>query len=1066
MAEFQIYKSSAGSGKTTTLIQNFLILSLGTDNPGRFKKVLAITFTNKAAAEMKDRLIEELEKLSDIRRLDPEHFMVKVLTAKIGISLEKLSQRAAAMFELVLHDYSDLHIGTIDQFNHRLIRSFSRDLNLKSDFEVELKEKELFREAVARLVEKVGQDPFITRHLVNYTRFKLDNEKKAYIERDLENLRSLVMSEDAVEALEALHKIDRSEFDAAGNTLRAIKTKAQNAIRKPAEKALETLEAAGVEPGELPGKSRGIGIFLIKAADFPEGEPNFEAAYIDKTLESGWTVKSTPAGVVAAVEPVSDTLTACLADIVEAHEKLGPEYYLADAILQNIDLIAILEEVSRCLDELCEERNILPISRFNKIISRALRREPVSFLYEQYGNRFNHILIDEYQDTSELQWFNILPLIDESLAKGSSSMVVGDAKQSIYRWRGGKAEQLIALPQLIDPPEDLRSAVAQNLVRSAIETPLNTNYRSKPNIVKFNNAFFSRLGKAVIKEDSLYETEYLPENLEQKYNASEDQPGFVQVEFLGEKPEAELKCERLIENIRTFKKAGYAYRDIAILVRTTKNDGRMFLDAMQESGIPVSTAESFEVDKDIRVKLVLAFLRLTTDPDNSAAKISVMRCLEELRSIPFEPHKYLVKNSKSGKNKIDLKSYLKANNLKDYQTIEQSKGVFERAEALISTYLPGETNVFLNGFLNILISNVGISGSAYAFFEWWNGLSEKPSIPEGGDIDAVQFMTIHKSKGLQFKVVLLPNLSWILRPVKNELKWFDLQKHSVKVLPYAPLALNSRLEKQNLGKEWGAEEAASNFDNLNMLYVALTRAVDALCISYSEQDKGNTGNWITGAMASLLEQDHSEMNPMETDEFPDGSFTLKIGSLNPATVDDSTEVKPGDIPWINAAGIPWSENVRVAPILKNKGRVRGIWFHKIIAQSITEYDLEAQLEAVGKSGDLDEVELKQLRDFLKRFYSDPKFAAMRKNAKVLSERDLYYRGEILRPDLVLESDTQINLIDFKTGIEKPGHKQQLRDYRDALREISQKPIESFLLYTDPYKWVEVETNQQGQTRLF
>src|SRR5690606_32841990 len=178
----------------------------------------------------------------------------------------------------------------------------------------------------------------------------------------------------------------------------------------------------------------------------------------------------------------------------------------------------VLEELSSCIEEICEERNILPISQFNKLISEALRKEPVAYLYEHYGMRFSHILIDEYQDTSELQWFNILPLIEETLAKGQTSMVVGDAKQSIYRWRGGKAEQLIALPDLISPPEDLRIIAADTLQRTSEIHELATNYRSRINIVHFNNVLFSQLGTNLTRSDSLYQKEYMEKSVSQKAN--------------------------------------------------------------------------------------------------------------------------------------------------------------------------------------------------------------------------------------------------------------------------------------------------------------------------------------------------------------------------------------------------------------------------------------------------------------------------------------------------------------------------------------------------------------------
>lgn len=1064
---FHIYKSSAGSGKTTALIKIFLTLSLRNDNPSQFKKILAITFTNKAAAEMKERLIHELNTMSQLDdSYTGDNFMVNELLKETQTTIEKLSQRASAMFKVVLHDFNDLSIGTIDQFNHRLIRSFSRELHLKSDFEVELKEKELFREAVNRLIEKVGRDEFITNHLMHYVQYKLDEERKANISRDLMDLHALVLGENGMEALEALEKMDRSDFESIRKQLLQTMQKAKEVIQNHGLQALKCIDSAGLTPLDFSGKGSGVGAFFEKIAEFPHPKLNLNSSYISKALDGNWVSKTAPNHVKAAVESIESELNAILVNTLDAYGEQAPEYYRASAIFQHIDLIAILEELNERIDEICEERNILPISKFNKIISNALRKEPVAFLYEHYGMRFNHILIDEYQDTSELQWFNILPLIDESLAKGYSSLVVGDAKQSIYRWRGGKAEQLIALPQLIDAPADLKMSVASTLERNAGIVELNTNYRSKPNIVEFNNALFSQLGLLVNAPDSLYQSEYKEEKVSQKLKDSKNQRGFVQVDYLGKNPEPEARCDKLIQGIQAFKALGYAYRDMAVLVRSTTKDGRLFLSAMQEAEIPVSTADSFEVDKDEHVQLILAILRLVVNHEDPAAIISVMRSFETIYNIPFEPEKYIKGEAKKRNNSLSIDSFLSKNQFPDLGLIENSKGVFDCTQAVISAYLPGVNSRFLNGLLDIILSRIGMNASVFHFFTWWDNLNEKPSVPDRSGSDAVQLMTIHKSKGLQFKIVFVPNLNWKKRSVNNELAWFDLKKFSNSPLPYAPFTLNSGLDNMNLSEEWAEEESANDFDNLNLIYVALTRAVDALCISYEYKTSGHVGTWIHAAMDELANNKLKDISEFEITGNLAENFTITIGKPIENTSDDSEEISKGDIEWVEPNNMPWTDNVQLAPILRNRDQIRGIWFHRIVSLSTTENEIDMQLEKLEKSGVLNKSEITELGEMLKTLYLDTKFVNLRRESKIIAERDLFFEGDILRPDLVFESENKMVVIDFKTGVQKPEHSHQVKRYALALKTISDKPTDAYLLYTNDMKWEKIEQTQNVQGRLF
>lgn len=1060
MSKFLIYKSSAGSGKTTTLIYIFLKLSLASNDANRFKKILAITFTNKAANEMKERLIFELNKISTISDdYQGGDFVIDGLLKDLNIDLETLSQRALSSFKILLHDYNDLSIGTIDQFNHRLIRSFSRDLRLKSDFEVELDQKSLFHEAVMRLIDRVGDDPYITTHLLGYLDLKVEDEKGVDIARDLESMRNLVFEESALEALSVLQNQKDLDFVAIRKDVYLKHEAAREAIQAKGKEGLQFLSDNNLEINDFSRKDSGYGGYFLKMANYPDKEPIVNS-YILKALEGELVPKAAPADLKSKVQSLEPQLISKLRESISVFESNHGIFTLSKALLAQIDLIAVLEELNACIDEICEERNILPISKFNKLISEALRKEPVAYLYEHYGMRFNHILIDEFQDTSELQWFNILPLIEEALSKGQTSMVVGDAKQSIYSWRGGKAEQLIALPDLISPPEDLRLSVAETIKRTAEITELATNYRSRINIVNFNNAFFSQLGTQLTHPDSLYEKEYLEKSVSQKSNPKLTD-GYVRIDYLGVKPETEAKWEKLLENIALFTAQGYSYGDMAILVRQTSKEGRQILNVLQAADIPVATANSFEIDKNIQVKLILAFLRLAYDPQNTAAKISVMRSMETIFQIPFEPHLYVDSNG------VDLNGFLKKHNKPVFRGLKNSEGIYELTERLIADYLPNSRNSFLNALLNTIVNRVGLNGTCREFFDWWDTLIEKPSVSGSDTSDAIQLMTIHKSKGLQFKVVFVPDIDWRFRARNNELKWFDLRNNPISTIPFAPLPLNNNLNQMGFADEWQENEDALKFDNLNLIYVALTRAEEALCISYSLKDKTTIGLTIKDAIENIRESKLALMPEFKSTDYGDSGETIEIGILPQGSKADTETVEGNPIEWIVPDNEPWFTKVLTAPQIQKSDRIRGVHFHSIISMSRSADEAKTRLDRLMAGGGITAFEHEDLSRLIENLYSDNRFVDLLKSSKVLAERELYFNAEILRPDMVLETADHTVLIDFKTGEEDEKYEAQVGRYGAALQQMSTKPVKAYLLYISPISWVEVPLAEAPrQTSLF
>lgn len=1077
MENFLIYKSSAGSGKTTALTGEFLKLILAERNPSRFKKVLAITFTNKATNEMKERLTAELRSAADC---SPEAvpFLTERTMRAVGIDLAEVQKRARSAFVQILFDYGDLAVSTIDKFNHRLIRAFSRELNLRSDFEVHLDTKGLFRETVLRLTERAGTDPRITAHLSAYITDRLDDENRVNVVGELEKLEPLVMSEEAEVPLKALSDFDEEGFSEAAERLKSLRSDFEKTLKKLGSEATDLIAEIGAEAADFNRKSTGWHpkFSYFAAGDFSAPKKLGVSDTLRKIADQPMAHKDAEAGLKAAIEARDEALRSAALSIVDHMDRNSGTYLIAKEVLRSIHLLAVLNALRDTMGEIIRERNILPIAFFNRTISEELRKEPVAFIYENIGNRYENILIDEFQDTSELQWINLLPLVHESVGRGALSLVVGDAKQSIYRWRGGKAEQLISLPEIQDP-RGITDPAAQVRLREAGKViRLDTNYRSCGRIISFNNALIAQLKTELTEEGSRYREAYT--DAEQIIPEHRRGCGYVEVNYLGKKPEKEDRYTPLLEQIESTVKQGYRHSDICLLVRT-KKEGTLITSFLAEHGMTVSTADSRSIDADVRVNLIISLMRCRSNPDHNPAKAGALRALCVLKNIPFAPQKYT-----KGKA-IDLDSFLKDNRLPLLRDDLFSQGAYQACENLIRAFIPEfKSTAPLSALLNYIFQKGGIRLPLDDFLRQWDESTDKPGAGTAEGSESVRMMTIHKCKGLQFPVVIIPTLDWAFKPNNNEPEWIDTSGNKEIGLPYAPLSVKEAFKEMGLSEAFEADRAAVRFDHLNMVYVALTRAEKALFVNYHTSDRGHIGTDFHLAVKALAAQIHTllpgaQINGLSEDEDPKSpeAGSIRWGEIPPHEVTEDRE-KQATAPIAEPLEIsttPWHERFPFAfdpeSIGENISRRSGILFHRLAAETTDLAEAEKWLDNSSTSGELSAEEHESLKSSARQLYTDEKYAALISSGKRFAERDLVWKGEVLRPDLVFELGDKVVVIDFKTGVKKETHLTQIRQYRDALASASGKPVESYLLYTDQMEWAEASAetaagDASGQTRMF
>lgn len=561
---FTIYNASAGSGKTFALVKAYLKKILSHAQPGYYKHLLAITFTNKAVAEMKTRIINTLVGFSSEEVPQTAQKMLDLLVAETSISEETIRSRSRVILKHLLHNYAQFSVETIDHFNHRLIRTFARDLNLSSHFEVSLDLKELISQAVDQLIDKAGQESEITKILLEFALQKTDDDKSWDIAIDLKKTASLLGNENDAEYLAQLKDQSLSNFMGLRKKLRSQAAAIEKEIALLATEVLDLL-AVNEIPLEVFSRMTLPNHFLkLKDGNYLVYENKLQ-----QYLETGGNAlykKDTPEAIAGTIDELTPHLLKCYVTLKAKVSRLK----LLENILKNLVPLALVNLVNQELEAIKEADNILPINEFNALIHEQIKDQPAPFIYERLGDRYRDFFIDEFQDTSGLQWNNLIPLIDNAISQAhegeepGSLLLVGDAKQSIYRWRGGWPEQFMDLYGGGNP-----FALSEEKKIESLET----NYRSCREIIEFNNDFFSFVSEFF--GDADHENLYKIGN--QQKNPGK-KGGYVRIEFVdpaaddGSENKSDPYAQKVHATIEEVSALGYRLKDMCVLTRKKKKE--------------------------------------------------------------------------------------------------------------------------------------------------------------------------------------------------------------------------------------------------------------------------------------------------------------------------------------------------------------------------------------------------------------------------------------------------------------------------------------------------------------
>lgn len=681
---FQVYNASAGSGKTFTLVKQYLKVLLTSDDLFMFQKILAITFTNKAAAEMRGRVLLNLEAFTQGNVND----LLKIILEETKLDSSIIKERSRKILNTILKNYAAFSITTIDSFTHKIIKSFAYDLGLPLNFEVEMDAVSLLNEAVDVLISKIGTDKKLTNLLIDYSLDKIDNDKSWDISKDLNEFAKVLLNEDDVKHFRKLADKKLDDFLDLKNKLQKANNKIEQAYKKLGDEVLKFIKTNGVLITDFAYSGEFVKHFqkLTKLRFLKSEDLKFDGR-LNTTIVAAKNLFARKSSIAAkdTIEGISEQLRRYYYESKELYNNSYSNYLLNKNILKSSIPLAVLNHINSELNTIKEDNNIRLNAEFNQLISDNIKDQPAPFIYERIGQRFLHYYIDEMQDTSVLQWQNLIPLITNALAQENSNLLlVGDGKQAIYRWRGGKASQFIDLGSNKGSPFAIKKDIKN----------LETNYRSYSEVIKFNNSFFQHTSNFI--QNKSYKKLFFDGNM-QLENAKKG--GFVSLSFLDKedkKEEEKIKYPRkVLEKIKQLKD-DFHLNEICVLTRT-KKVGIAVADYLSENGVSVISSETLLLKNNSKINFIMDILYRIQNTNDEERIFEILYFLHQHLQVKTPKHEFFKSHVKLTNKFLfeALKKYGVTFNLSIFQQIP----FYEKIEEIIRGFnLVNSSNAYIQFF--------------------------------------------------------------------------------------------------------------------------------------------------------------------------------------------------------------------------------------------------------------------------------------------------------------------------------------------------------------------------------
>jgi ATP-dependent exoDNAse (exonuclease V) beta subunit len=1059
------YSASAGSGKTHALTAFYLSRVLY--DPGAYRKILAVTFTNSAAAEMKSRILRRLHTLGlEDETGEQERAVFAAYLCRFFPDLWPDKQQALVIIRKnapqalknILQDYSRFAVGTIDSFFQRVIRAFAREIDIPAGYEIELEHDAILSDAVDSLLSEVAADSRLLDWISSYVASRIDDSKGWDIRREIMDVAGQIFRED-FRQLSPEERKKISDYDVmAGYAAKvfSIRNGFEAELKRLAAEGVRIYSACGLTADDFLSRSRGgVGESLNRYARGDTRPPN---TYWVKAAEEGKYYAGGASSEV--VRSFGEALNNGLDNILKSISALfGSQYRLyltALAQVRTIHVIGILGAISERVREQAHDQNLFLLSDSGELISRLIADDDTPFIYEKIGATYDHYIIDEFQDTSRIQWSNFRPLIAETLSRGKDNLVVGDVKQSIYRWRNSDWRII-------------HSEAAQAFGDEAVMTiDLNTNYRSRINIIRFNNFLFRQGAIPSICDERLT---FSGLSIRDIYTGAEQEGtaqrpgGFVSIALYSRNEEEGWKDKVLNDLpsvIERVQDGGYRADEILFLCRTNE-EGKSIISRILEYSASctmeqkerynyeITSGESLVLERNPAVTFMVACLRYLTDPGSRINRSQMVRSYILATGVDES----LLYSGDTGEGTATAMPEGWEEMLGSFR----NTSLFNATENMIRCFGLGENSAntaYISSFHDVVLSWSGRhSSDISAFVRWWDEEGYRSTLSQSDRQEAMRVMTIHKAKGLQSRIVIIPFASWEFSRAgfTRPLLWVTDVPAPFLPMPVVLPEMSSRLEDSLFADRARMERASDWLDGVNLLYVALTRAVDGLWVMAPEMSAPSTGG---AGVASLINEalqslptgfslvEGEAVKYIECGQLPVSEREERAPQLE---ITRYTVSEPrGTLRLRTGGAIPGDELKLAEP----GGRAYGIMMHEILSAIITTSDIGPAVERAITAGLLPSAGRETVTDRLTEMLSAEKVRSwFDGSSRVMTEASIILpTGAARRPDRVMRAGRSVTVVDYKFGEPSPRHTRQAAEYRELLSRMGYNDVKSWLWYVE------------------
>ncbi|UTX47824.1 exodeoxyribonuclease V subunit beta [Chryseobacterium sp. MA9] len=1041
---YTVINASAGSGKTYALVQRLLMICLRYPNQQQsIRNILALTFTNKAANEMKERILSWLGNFSSkdyVENTDLKNIQKAFEEEGLKITIDELHHRSKKLLDYVLHNYSTLNIGTIDRFNSRLVRSFSYELGLAKNFNLEIEAEPFLIEAVDKMLDQIGENETISNSFMDYVDYSLENNERINLNKNLYDSAKEFVKDIHYEHLKSNKSFDDANYENIKNTLRKeiVLNKKQSA--ELAASSIELFKSRNIDIEDFAQGKNGIGGFFTKVIDFYQQKrtgfpfPTTQEESVINNYRKGASSKSKhkESEIFEILDQLLDNRMKLILLYIETQKK--------EKVLSALLPLKVNKDIQDELQKIEEENDLVLLSKFNILINENLKNEPSAFIYEKVGSQFQHYFFDEFQDTSELQWQNFVPLRDHSVSTENTSFtLVGDPKQSIYRFRGGESKLML---DIINKKE-FSPKEADLLV-------LKDNWRSAKNIVQFNNELYRFHSEGLLEEHK----NIFGEDAEQSPKSKID--GRVKVNLIDNLTNEEFyndTSERMRKDIQECLDNGFKFSDITILCRgnfdifsySQKLGNLKVKYHGEETNIKTISDKGLTLELSNTLKAVIEFLRWELNPKNKHCLIMMMYHLNTLGKIQMPDFTLNMKEILDIEGHEEILQFIQEKySLQLKQDNFPRFNLYNFIEYYINEFsVKNKETDFLLNFLEMLFNFTQNAGaSTKEFLKYWDEEASSYTIQASENIDAIQIMTIHKSKGLEFPIVFIPMIN------KNRdsefTNWFDTNENeALKSVNINQFNKNLEVYDEEILFFNTKNSYKNMIDRLCLQYVATTRPVEQLFFYLQKANK-------TSNNLELLEFLQTK-NPEQADEFD--VYEVNPEMLKKYSKDKSSSFKTQNIQDLKNVNEK-STSIKIATPSKNyqvrNEKVRiGLFVHELLSKINSEKDISKVLEGYALEGQItleekNEIQL-TLEEIVKTYaeFFDEKWEVINEKDIMISENG---ESHIFRPDRILKGEEGYIIVDFKTGEQKAKDEAQVEGYKNILERLGKKVLKTQIIY--------------------